>query len=333
MPTNRTARLVARPHGMATPDLFAFADEDIPEPGEGEFLIKVDMLSIDPAMRGWINEGRSYVPPVGLGEIMRALGGGIVVKSNHPKFKEGDAVTGLLGVQSYAVSNGQTIAKVDLNAASMDDWLGGLGMPGITAYFGLLDIGQPKEGETCVVSAASGAVGSIVGQIAKEKGCRVVGIAGGPEKCAYVTEELGFDACVDYKTDGLYKALRAACPDRIDIYYENVGGETLDTALAQMNTFGRIPVCGFISAYNATEMPLGPKNFISILSNRLTVRGFIVFDFIERYPEAIKALGEWNKAGRLKFRQDVREGGIDAYPDVLNLLFSGENNGKLVLKV
>ncbi|MEM7427242.1 MAG: NADP-dependent oxidoreductase [Pseudomonadota bacterium] len=330
---NRTARLTARPSGLVTSDLFAFADEPVPEPGEGEFLVKVEMISIDPAMRGWLNEGRSYVQPVGIGEVMRALAGGTVVKSNHPKFAEGDSVTGLFGVQQYVVSDGQSVAKVDLNAAGLDDWLGGLGMPGITAYFGLLDIGKPQEGETVVVSAASGAVGSIVGQIARIKGCRVVGIAGGPEKCAYVTDELGFDACVDYKAGNLYKDLRAACPDRIDVYFENVGGEILDTVLAQMNQFGRIPVCGMISAYNATEMPAGPKNFISILANRLTVRGFIVFDFIQRYPEAIKDLGEWNSAGKLKFRQDVRDGGIDAYPETLNLLFSGQNNGKLVLKV
>ncbi len=333
MPSNRTARLAARPSGLVTSDLFSFADEPVPDPGEGEFLVKVEMISIDPAMRGWMNEGRSYVPPVGLGEVMRALAGGLVVKSNHPKFTEGDAVTGLFGVQQYAVSDGQGVAKVDLGAAAMDDWLGGLGMPGITAYFGLLEIGKPKEGETVVVSAASGAVGSIVGQIAKLKGCRVVGIAGGAEKCAYVTDVLGFDACVDYKAGNLYKDLRAACPKRIDVYFENVGGVILDVVLAQMNQFGRIPVCGMISAYNATEMPAGPKNFISILANRLTVRGFIVFDFIDRYPEAVTALGAWNKEGKLKFRQDVRDGGIGAYPDTLNLLFSGSNNGKLVLKV
>lgn len=332
MASNRTARLAARPHGMVTPDIFTIADEPIPEPGDGEFLVKLEMYSIDPAMRGWINEGRSYVPPVGIGEVMRAIAGGIVVKSNHPKFAEGDAVTGLMGIQTYAVSDGQGISKVDLNAASMDDWLGGLGMPGITAYFGLLEVCGPKEGDTVVVSAASGAVGSIVGQIAKLKGCRAVGIAGGPEKCSYVTDELGFDACIDYKQDGLFKALRAACPDGVDVYFENVGGEIGDTVLAQMNPFGRIAVCGLISAYNATEAPAGPKNFRSILVNRLNVRGFIVFDFLDQYPQAIKQLGEWNKAGKLKFRQDVREGGVDAYPDTLNLLFTGGNNGKLVLK-
>ncbi|MEM1198571.1 MAG: NADP-dependent oxidoreductase [Pseudomonadota bacterium] len=261
MSTNRTARLAARPHGMVTQDIFAFADEPVLEPGEGEFLVKLEMYSIDPAMRGWINEGHSYVPPVGIGEVMRAIAGGIVVKSNHPGFAEGDAVTGLMGIQTYAVSDGQGISKVDLEAASMDQWLGGLGMPGLTAYFGLLEVGQPKEGDTVVVSAASGAVGSIVGQIAELKGCRAVGIAGGPEKCAYVTDELGFDACVDYKQDGLFKALRAACPDGIDVYFENVGGEIGDMVLGQMNLFGRVAVCGLISGYNATEAPPGPKNF------------------------------------------------------------------------
>lgn len=330
---NKTARLAARPSGLIKSEDFTIANEQIPEPGDGEFLVKVEMISIDPAMRGWVNEGKSYVPPVAIGDVMRALAGGTVIASNHSKFDEGDHVTGLLGVQEYAVSDGQSVTKVDTSSASLADWLGGLGMPGITAYFGLLEIGKPKEGETVVVSAASGAVGSIVGQIAKLKGCRTVGIAGGPDKCAYVTDEIGFDACVDYKADNLKDALKSACPNGIDIYFENVGGEIFDTVLTQMNMFGRIPVCGMISAYNATSAPDGPKNMRSILVNRLTVRGFIVFDFFERYAEAVKSLAEWHADGVLKFRQDVREGGIDAYVDTLNLLFSGANNGKLVLKI
>ncbi|MGI9482245.1 MAG: NADP-dependent oxidoreductase [Hyphomicrobiales bacterium] len=333
MPENKMLKLAARPQGMAKRDDFEITTGEAGEPGAGEFLVKVEMISIDPAMRGWMNEGKSYVPPVAIGEVMRALAGGTVVASNHPKYKEGDAVYGLFGVQEYAVSDGQSVSKLDLGSAGLEDWLGGLGMPGITAYFGLLDVCQPKEGETVVVSAASGAVGSIVGQIAKIKGCRVVGIAGGPEKCAFVTGELGFDACIDYKNDNIYEALKRDCPDGIDIYFENVGGEIFDTVLTQMNTFGRIAVCGMISAYNATSAPEGPKNLRSILVNRLNMRGFIVFDFFDRYPEAIKALAEWHAEGLVKFRQDVRGGGIDAYPDVLNLLFTGGNNGKLVLKV
>jgi NADPH-dependent curcumin reductase CurA len=206
-------------------------------------------------------------------------------------------------------------------------------MPGWTAYFGLLEVGQPKAGETVVVSAASGAVGSVVGQIAKIKGCRAVGIAGGPDKCRYVTQELGFDACVDYKAGKLAADLKAACPKGIDVYFENVGGEILDTVLMQMNLFGRIPVCGLISAYNATELPSGPKNLRAVLTQRLKMQGLIVFDWANRTPEAIAQLGRWYKEGRLKIREDVREGGVDAYPDVLNLLYTGGNLGKLVLKV
>ena len=284
-------------------------------------------------MRGWINEGKSYVPPVAIGDVMRSYSVGVIDASNHPDFKVGDAVQGLLGVQQYAISDGATVGKVDLTMAPMERWVGGLGMPGWTAYFGLLDVGQPKPGETVVVSAASGAVGSIVGQIAKIKGCRVVGIAGGPDKCAYVTKELGFDACVDYKGGNLAEALKAACPKGIDVYFENVGGEILDTVLTQMNVFGRIPVCGLISAYNATSAPAGPKNLRYLLTQRLTMRGLIVFDWAKRIPEAIKELGTWHGEGKLKIREDVRTGGIDAYPDTLNLLYTGGNNGKLVLKV
>ncbi len=333
MTTNTMLKLAARPKGLVTRDNFEISQGPVPEPNDGEFVVKVEMISIDPAMRGWMNEGKSYVPPVGIGEVMRALAGGTVIASKHPRFKEGDMVTGLLGVQEYAVSDGQSITAIDTSSASLADWLGGLGMPGITAYFGLLEIGQPKEGETVLVSAASGAVGSIVGQIAKIKGCRVVGIAGGAEKCAYVTDELGFDACIDYKNDDVFAGIKEHCPNGVDVYFENVGGTIFDAALSHMNTFGRIPVCGMISAYNATSAPDGPKNLRFVLVNRLTMRGFIVFDFFDRYPEAIKALSEWNEKGLIKFRQDVREGGVHAYPDVLNELFSGGNNGKLVLKV
>jgi NADPH-dependent curcumin reductase CurA len=236
-------------------------------------------------------------------------------------------------VQQYAISNGRRVNKVDLAQAPLERWVGGLGMPGWTAYFGLLEVGQPKAGETVVVSAASGAVGSIVGQIARIKGCRVVGIAGGAQKCAYVRDVLGFDACVDYKAGGLAEALRAACPGGIDVYFENVGGEILDTVLPQMNLFGRIPVCGLISAYNATEAAPGPKNFRAILTQRLRVQGLIVFDWQARVPEAIAELGAWHKAGRLVIREDVREGGLAKFGETLNLLYTGGNNGKLVLKV
>jgi NADPH-dependent curcumin reductase CurA len=333
MVMNRVVRLKSRPVGMVKRDDFEIVDEPAPDAAEGEFRIKVAYVSLDPAMRGWISPGKSYVKPVEIGAVMRAFASGIVDQSNHPDYKVGDAVAGMFGVAHYAVSKGERCFKVDPAKAPLERWIGGLGMPGQTAYFGLLEIGKPQPGETVVVSAASGAVGSLVGQIARIKGARAVGIAGGPEKCAYVVDELGFDACVDYKGGNLAEELKAACPNGIDVYFENVGGEILDTVLAQMNRFGRIPVCGLISAYNSTEPVPGPTNFRSILVNRLTVRGFIVFDFQDRMDEANDQLGTWHAEGRLKMREDVREGGIDAFPDVLNLLYTGGNFGKLVLKL
>jgi NADPH-dependent curcumin reductase len=334
MASNRVCKLIKRPApGLVSRDIFEITDAPVADPGAGEFRVKIEYISLDPAMRGWINEGRSYVPPVALGDVMRSFSAGHVDASNHPDFKVGDAVQGMFGVQTYAISKGERVGKVNTKQAPLERWIGGLGMPGWTAYFGLLEIGKPKAGETVVVSAASGAVGSIVGQIAKIKGCRVVGIAGGAEKCRYVVQELGFDACVDYKGGNLAKELKAACPQGIDVYFENVGGEIFDTVLLQMNTFGRIPVCGLISAYNATSMPDGPKNLRCVLTQRLTMRGLIVFDWADRIAEAIAQLGAWHADGKLKIREDVRTGGIDAYPDVLNLLYTSGNLGKLVLKV
>jgi hypothetical protein len=331
--TNRMVRLARRPRGMVTREDFTIEDGPVPEPGPGEFRVRIECISLDPAMRGWMNEGRSYVPPVALGEVMRAGAAGIVEKSNNPAFKEGDAVNGLFGVQKYAVSRGERVVKVDTQLAPLPRWLGGLGMPGLTAYFGLLEVGQPKAGETVVVSAAAGAVGSVVGQIAKIKGCRAVGIAGGPDKCRHVVQELGLDACIDYKAGGLSRQLKEACPKGIDVNFENVGGEVLDTVLAQMNPFGRIALCGLISGYNATEAPPGPKNIRAILTQRLKMQGLIVFDWSARSAEGVAQLAQWYREGKLKLREDVREGGIDAYPDVLNLLYTGGNFGKLVLNV
>jgi len=331
--SNRMVKLAQRPTGMAKRENFAIEDGPVPQPGPGEFRVRVQYISLDPAMRGWMNDAKSYVAPVGIGEVMRAYAVGTIEASNNPAFKVGDAVQGLLGVQTYAISNGKGVVKVDPSQAPLQRWVGGLGMPGWTAYFGLLEVGQPKAGETVVVSAASGAVGSVVGQIAKIKGCRAVGIAGGPDKCRYVTQELGFDACVDYKAGNLAKDLKAAAPNGIDVNFENVGGDILDTVLPQMNLFGRIAVCGLISAYNATQAPQGPKNLRAVLTQRLRMQGLIVFDWANRVPEAISQLGQWHKEGKLKIREDVREGGIDAFPEVLNLLYTGGNNGKLVLKV
>ena len=326
--------LVQRPKpGLVTHDCFRLESAPVPTPGPGELLVAVEVISLDPAMRGWINEGRSYVAPVKLGSVMRAYAAGHVIASNHSGFKVGDAVQGLLGAQTHAISNGERLVKVDSALAPLERWVGGLGMPGWTAYFGLLEVGQPKAGDTVVVSAASGAVGSIVGQIARIKGCRAVGVAGGADKCRYVVDELGFDACVDYKAGNLAADLKAACLNGIDVNFENVGGEILDTVLLQMNTFGRIAVCGLISAYTATSMPEGPKNLRCVLTQRLKMQGLIVFDWEKRIPEAIAQLGAWHREGRLKIREDVRAGGLAAFVDTLNLLYTSGNNGKLVLKV
>ena len=332
-PINRTVRLARRPHGEVQRDDFAIADEPAREPGEGEFRVRSEFVSLDPAMRGWMNDAKSYVPPVAIGEVMRGFAAGHVEASRHPEFREGDAVAGLLGVQSRPVSDGTNVTRADTSLAPLQTWIGGLGMPGLTAYFGLLEVARPEAGETVVVSAASGAVGQIVGQIARLKGCRAVGIAGGPEKCAALTAEFGYDASVDYKVGWLADDLRAACPDGIDVDFENVGGDILDTVLAQMNRAGRIAVCGLISAYNATQPLPGPRNLRAVLTQRLRMQGFIVFDFTRRYPEALAELGQWYKAGRIRLREDIREGGLDAFPDVLGLLYSGGNFGKLILRV
>ena len=330
---NRMATLAARPVGQIKTTDFKVTEAPVAEPGPGQMLVRITHVSLDPAMRGWVSEGKSYVPPVQIGEVMRAFSVGVVEKSNNPAFKPGDGVTGMMGAQTYLVSDGKGLAKVDLTLAPAERWIGGLGMPGMTAYFGLLEVGQPKAGETVVVSAASGAVGGIVGQIARIKGCRAVGIAGGPDKCKFVVDELGFDACVDYKAPDLHKQLRAACPNGIDVNFENVGGDIMDTVLAQMNLKGRVAVCGLISGYNATEVPPGPKNFRAILVNRLRVQGLIVTDWLQRWPEGVRDLVQWHKEGKLKFKEDVREGGLDKFAETLALLYSGGNFGKLVLKV
>ncbi len=334
MAANLQLKLARRPApGMLTPDVFEIVESPVPEPGPGEMRIAIHYVSCDPAMRGWLDDRKSYVPPVQLGQVMRAYACGVVEASNHPDFRPGDTVAGLFGVQKYAISNGERVLRPDTSIAPLERWIGGLGMPGWTAYFGLSEVGQPKAGETVVVSAASGAVGSIVGQLAKLKGCRAVGIAGGPEKCSYVTDVLGFDACVDYKAGDLGAQLDAACPQGIDVSFENVGGEVLDAILPRMNTFGRVALCGLISGYNAETAADGPSNFRYVLTQRLTVRGFIVTDWAARIPEAVAALSAWVAEGKLTMREDVRTGGVPAFVETLNLLYTGKNQGKLVLKL
>jgi len=330
--TNHQIRLAARPVGLPKPSDWQFTESPIPDPKDGEVLVKVLDLSLDPAMRGWMNEGKSYIPPVGIGEVMRAGGVGRVVASKHPNFAARDHVNGALGVQEYVALPGAQLTKIDPAMAPLAVFLNTLGMPGMTAYFGLLDVGQPKPGETVVVSGAAGAVGATVGQIAKIKGCRAVGIAGGAAKCRYIVEELGFDAAIDYKAGKLKQDLRQACPEGVHVYFDNVGGEILDTVLTQLARRARIVVCGAISQYNNTTPVKGPSNYLSLLVNRARMEGMVVFDYADRFPQAVRDIAGWFKEGKLKSREDIVEG-LATFPDALLKLFSGENFGKLVLKV
>ena len=327
---NHQFQLAARPVGLPKPSDWSYVEQPVPEPGDGEALVKVQYVSLDPAMRGWMNDARSYIPPVGIGEVMRALGAGEVIASNHPDLAVGDHVTGLLGVQEYAVAHGNALIKVDTSLAPLPVYLSTLGMPGMTAYFGLLDIGRPEPGETVVVSGAAGAVGGVVGQIAKLKGCRVVGIAGGAEKCAHVVEQLGFDAAIDYKAQDVGAALGEHCPKGIDVYFDNVGGEILDAALAHLARGARVIICGAISQYNATDAVRGPSNYLSLLVNHASMTGFVVSDYGERYAQGAQEMAGWLAAGKLISREDMATG-LESFPDTLLRLFSGENTGKLVL--
>ncbi|MCW0182182.1 MAG: NADP-dependent oxidoreductase [Zavarzinia sp.] len=329
---NHQWRLAARPNGLPKPSDWHFTSEAPPVPGPGAVLVQVLYLSLDPAMRGWMNEGKSYVPPVGIGEVMRALGLGRVVASNDPSLAVGDHVVGITGVQDYAVAAAKDMTRIDPALAPLPTWLGVLGMPGMTAYFGLLDVGQPKPGETVVVSGAAGAVGGLVGQIAKLKGCRVIGIAGGADKCRYVVDELGFDGVIDYKAEDVRKGLRALAPKGVDVYFDNVGGDILDTVLAQLARGARIAICGAISQYNSTEGVKGPANYMSLLVNRARMQGFVVFDYAARYGEAARDIAGWIAEGKVKAREDVAVG-LENFPATLLKLFKGENFGKLVLKV
>jgi NADPH-dependent curcumin reductase len=326
---NQQVLLASRPTGWVSEANFRVAEAPLPKPGEGEVLVKNLWLSLDPYMRGRISDAKSYVKGVEVGEVMVGQTVGEVVESRHAKLKAGDKVLTQLGWQLYGAT--REITKVEERGAPLSYYLGVLGMPGMTAYFGLKELGQPKAGETVVVSAASGAVGSVVGQLAKIAGCRAVGIAGGRDKCDYVTRELGFDACVDYKTGELKSKLREACPKGIDVYFENVGGEMLDTLLAQMNLFSRIVVCGMISQYNVTE-PYGVRNLRFVLTNRIRMQGMIVFDWKDRYGEALAALAGQLSQGRLKYRESVVQGLENAPRGLIDLL-QGKNFGKQLVKL
>ncbi len=325
-------RLASRPQGMVARENFDYVQEPLPELEEGQLLVEILYISLDPAMRGWMAEGRSYIPPVEIGEVMRAGTVGRVLATRSQRFAVGDHVSGWLGVQSHAVCEESAVFKIDADAAALPTYLGVLGMPGVTAYFGLLDIGAPKEGETVVVSGAAGAVGSVVGQIARLKGCRVLGIAGGPQKCEWIVGELGFDAAIDYKREDVAEALREQCPEGIDVYFDNVGGEILDAALARLARGARVVICGAISQYNNLDDMRGPSNYMSLLVNRARMEGFVVIDYMSRAPEAVSEMAGWIAEGKLIAREDIVEG-LESFPEALQRLFRGENVGKLVLKV
>jgi hypothetical protein len=328
---NKRVVMASRPAGWVTEGNFRIETAPVAKPKDGEILVKNLWLSLDPYMRGRMNDTKSYAAKQEIGEVMIGGAVGEVVESRNPKFAVGDKVVGMLGWQQYGCSNGVGLNKIDAGGAPMSAFLGVLGMPGVTAWVGLLDICQPKAGETVVVSAASGAVGSVVGQIAKLKGCRAVGIAGGKAKCDYVMNELGFDACIDYKAGRLNDDLKAATPKGIDCYFENVGGEILDAVLKQMNAFSRIAVCGLISQYNATEA-YGVKTFQSILTNRIKVQGFIVSDRMELWAKALPELIGWVAGGKIKYRETVAHG-LENAPKAFIGLLKGENFGKQLVKL
>lgn len=329
---NKQVILKQRPSGLPDESTWETTQGDIPSPKEGEVVVKQHYISLDPAMRGWINDAKSYLPPVGIGEVMRAGSVGEVIESKHPEFKVGDFLSGWGGVQQYAATDAKGWFKVDPNLVPLPTYIGTLGMPGMTAYFGILEVGKIKEGETVLISGAAGAVGSIAGQIAKIKGCKVVGIAGGAEKCAYLKNELGFDGTIDYKNENIYEAIKRECPKGVDVYFDNVGGEILDAALASLRLFGRVALCGAISQYNSTTGIEGPKNYLSLLVNRGTMQGFIILDYAKDYQKAAMEMGTWMAQGKLKSKEDVYSG-IENFRETFLRLFSGEKLGKLVLEV
>ncbi|HEX4733386.1 MAG TPA: NADP-dependent oxidoreductase [Thermoleophilaceae bacterium] len=331
---NRQLLLSQRPAGEPTPDDFEVKEEELPTPGDDEALVKVLQISLDPAMRGWMSEVPSYLPPVGIGEVMRAGVSGVVLESNSDRLVRGDFVVGMLGVQEHGVAPAKALTKVDTGMAPLETFLGGLGMPGLTAYFGLTEVGELKEGATVVVSGAAGAVGSVAGQLAKAMGAaNVVGIAGGPEKCQWIVDDLGFDAAIDYKNERVGRRLHELCPDGINVYFDNVGGEILDAALANLAWGARVVICGAISQYNAEGGMRGPSNYMMLLVRRARMQGFLVFDYGKQYGEALQKMAAWRDEGKLKTREEIVEGSIEDFHPTLMQLFRGDNTGKLVLEI
>lgn len=307
--------------------------DPVPDPAPGQVVVRVSLISLDPAMRGWLDDRPSYLPPIGIDEVIRAGGVGEVVASAHPRYPVGTQVMGTLGVQEYAVVDASGLTRVDAALGTPAMYLGVLGLTGMTAYFGLFEHGRPRAGDTVLVSAAAGAVGSITGQLARIAGCRVVGVAGGPEKCAYVTEELGFDACLDYRAPGLRRSVRETCPDGIDLYFDNVGGAILEAALANLAMHARVVICGAISQYNAEQPPPGPSNYMALLVRRATMSGFLVFDHAAEYRTARQRLARWVADGRIVAPQTVVPGSVADFHDVFLRLFTGDNVGKLILDI
>lgn len=329
---NRRIVLAARPVGLPKPEDFRLVEAPVPEPGPGEMLVRARWLSLDPYMRGRMSDAPSYARPVAVGEVMVGAVVGEVVRSQHPDFAVGDVVEERLGWQEYAVSRGREARKVDPTLAPISTALGILGMPGLTAYFGLLEVGRPRPGETVVVSAAAGAVGAVVGQIAKIAGCRVVGLAGSKAKVDYLVGELGFDAGIDYKTADLHTALAAACPRGVDVYFDNVGGRITEAVSRHVNPFARFAVCGLISQYNLEKPDLAPRNERFVLVNRVRIQGFIVSDFYARRDEALRQLAEWVRQGRLTYREDVVDG-LENAPAAFIGMLQGKNFGKQLVRL
>lgn len=330
---NRTVRLARRPQGEPVAADWTIADEPVAAPGPNQVLVEVTALSVDPAMRGWLDDVASYLPPVALGEVMRAIGTGVVLRSAHHRFPVGSQVHGMLGVQRLATPDVRGLTLVDPSLGSARDYLGVLGQTGLTAYFGLFEIGRPRAGDTVVVSAAAGAVGSVVGQLARLAGCRVVGIAGGPDKCAYVVDDLGFHAAIDYRNEDVATALATSCPDGVDVFFDNVGGDVLDATLLHLARGARVVLCGAISQYNSVDGYAGPANYWQLLVRRATMQGFLVFDFTSQYSTARARLAAWQRDGELVGTETVVEGRVDDFPEVLLRLFRGDNRGKLVLSL
>lgn len=333
MPLNTAVRLARRPVGTPVADDFRVSADEAPAPGPGQVLVRVAMISLDPAMRGWMDDRPSYLPPIGLDEVIRAGGVGEVVASDSPRFPSGTIVQGNFGVQEYAVADVRDLTRVDLTLGTPSMYLGVLGMTGMTAYFGLLEHGRPRAGDTVLVSAAAGAVGSIVGQLAVINGCRAVGVAGGPDKCAYIVDRLGFDAAVDYHSDTLRPDMQAACPEGVDVYFDNVGGPVLNAALTTLTMHARIVICGAISQYNADRATPGPSNYMALLVRRATMTGFLVFDHAAEYRVARRRLARWAADGRLVAPETVVPGDVTDFHSVFLRLFTGANVGKLILDI